>query len=430
MHTMKATFSDRAGLASVPLAVAYGAVPLGAAAARYLGNAAAVSALMPWLLLAGIGAILSMHRSTPRSASQKGFLFKTTLFMLMVVGLFIYSSDVIVAQLPILPYFREMAPLVFLLFCGLWASTCGLPDRGDFQRFGALLGVLCIIDLVAEGVLYQAVPTVRWLGNADMLAGLLLVSVCASLKPGGNEGGAHEPDQGRTLWRVLTLLGLMACLSRTGLFAAAWVILCFGRGQIRYRVLTSLLCVVLMAVTFFLPSTASDSVRYIDYWLWVETLRLYAETPSLVFTGFALNAPLPVQFPVSMAPIWKAATGSAASFGAYLVQIPSFWLRLTLAWGIGAPLVLLTVLFVLLFRRLTRMGAGLTAALFAQGMTTPLLFDPTMAVAISLGFILALSNLTPAANEKKQALERSPEPTPAKPENTPDPVDEWNFKPL
>ncbi|MDC0336480.1 hypothetical protein OAN24_06280 [Pseudodesulfovibrio sp.] len=436
MTSMKGTFGERARLSSIPLAVAYGAVPLGAAAARLMGGSATVSTSMPWLLLAGIGAILAMHRPTPGAPSTKGFFFKATLFMLLVVGLVMYAPDIIGAQITLLPYFRESTPLLFLLFCGLWASTCGLPDRGDFQRFGALLGVLCLIDLVTEVTVYQAVPTIRWIGNADMLAGLLLVSVCAGLKPGGNDGGAHEPDQGRTVWRVLTLLGLMACLSRTGLFAAAWVVLCFGRGLFRYRALSSLLCIGLLALTFFLPPTTSDAVRYTDYWLWVEALRLYAEAPAILLTGFPIDVPLPVQFPAGMAPIWELATGTPSSFGAFLTQVPSFWLRLTMAWGMAAPMLLLVVLFILLFRRLTRMGAGLTAALFAQGMSTPLLYDPTMAVAIGLGFILALAKPAVRPNVKKNEpkepameSEAAPESDPT-PDPEPNPVDEWNLKPL
>jgi len=427
MISTKETSPNKTRLAAVPLAVAYGAIPLGTAAVRLLNGNGSVSITLPWLILAGIGAILSLHRPTPGAAARKGFIFKGTLFMVMVVGMIMYSTDIISTFAAYVPYLREMAPLVFVLFCGLWASTCGLPNRGDFQRFGALLGAFCIMDLAYEVTLYHAVPTVRLIGNADMLAGLLLVSVCAGLKPGANDGGVHEPDQGHAVWRTLTLLGLMACLSRTGLFAAAWVFLCFGRGRFSIRSIYSLACLALLALTFFLPPTASDSIRYADYWLWVEALRLYAETPVTLLTGFPIDVPLPVTFPVGMGPIWEAATGSSSTFGAFLTQVPSFWLRMTMAWGIAAPLVLLTLLFILLFRHLTRMGAGLSAALFAQGMTTPLIYDPAMAVAIGLGFILALSGTVYKPNTKK--VEPSPSVKP-EPKTAPDPTQEWDLRPL
>lgn len=418
MNAIKGTSPQRVGLAAVPLAVAYGAIPLGNAAARFSGATGDVSPNLPWLLLVGLGTILAMHRPTPGAHSRKRFLFNAGLFVLTVAALFIYSSGIIAAQTALIPYLFELSPLIFLLFCGLWASTCGLPDRADFQRFGALLGSLCVFDLGSEVILYHAVPTIRWIGNADVLAGLLLVSLCAGLKPGGNEGGIPEPDQGRTLWRVLTLLGVLACLSRTGLFAAAWVVLCFGRSRLRTRLLFSLTCVLFLVGTFFLPATSTDAVRYTDYWLWVEALRLYAENSMTLFTGFPINMPLPVNFPVGMGPIWEAATGSPSTFGAFLPQVPSFWLRLTMGWGIGAPLILLTVMFVLLLNRLTRMGAGLTAALFAQGMTTPLLFDPAMCISIGLAFGVAIS-LPPRTHNTK--VVEPPESEPQQPQN---PVDE------
>lgn len=412
-------------MTSVPLAVAYGAVPLGTAAARYAGEGTSVSITAPWLLLAAIGLLLAMYRDKPGTPMKRGFFFKVTLFLLMVAGLFMYTPDLLTLASLYLPYLRESAPLIFLLFCGLWASTAGLPDRADFQRFGALLSVLCIVDLGVEIALYQHVPTVRWLGNADILAGLLLISLCASLKPGGNDGGRYEPDQGNTWWRALIMIGVLSCLSRTGLFAAAWVILCFGRGKFRYRALYSTICALLLVGTFFLPPSASDAIRYTDYWLWVEAIRIFTESPDRLMTGFFIPAPLPVKFPVGMAGIWEAATGVPADFGAYLEQIPSFWLRVIMAWGIFIPLAMLVILFVMLLRRLTRMGAGLTAALFAQGMTTPLIYDPAMGIAIGLALLLALA--TPLRPNIK--LDVTPPPKSKRSEPT-DPTEEWNLRPL
>lgn len=405
----------------MPLAVAYGAVPLGAAVARYSGGSAVVPVMAPWLLLAFLGTLTAMYRPSPGASGSVGKLvFRAVVFGLILFGLVAYMGDVFTALAPVMPYLREMSPLVFLLLCGLWVVTFSMPDRRDFQRFGALLGALCLVDAVAEAALTQSLPMVRWLGNSDMLAGLLLVALCASLKPGINDGGGVEPDQGVPYWRALIMAGLLACLSRTGLFAAAWVVLCFGRGRWPMRLGYAALCAACLVLTFFLPVTAADSVRYADYWLWVEALRLYDASISTLFTGFPVDAPLPMKFPAGMSLIWETATGTSSTMGAMLPQIPSFWLRTTLAWGAGVPLLLMTVIFILLLRRLTRMGAGLVAALFAQGMTTPLLFDPTLAVTIGLGFILALS--VPAHRPNTRLAE------PAAAE-TDDPVREWNLRP-
>lgn len=413
--------AERGRLTALPLAVAYGAVPLGSAAARFSGDAAAVTIMAPWLLLALLGTLTAMYRPSPGSTGSIGKLvFRGILFGLLLFGLFTYLPDVFTVLAPFIPYIREISPFVFLLLCGLWVVTFGMPDRRDFQRFGALLGALCIIDAAAELYFYQALPAARWLGNADMLAGLLLVALCASLKPGPNDGGGLEPDQGVPYWRAFIMAGLLACMSRTGLFAAAWVVLCFGRGRWPFRLGYTVACAVCMVLTFLLPVTASDSARYADYWLWVEALRLYDDSISTLFTGFPIDSSLPIRFPAGISLIWETATGSPSDMGALLPQIPSFWLRSTLAWGLGVPLLLMTTIFTLLFMRLTRMGAGLVAALFAQGMTTPLLYDPTMAVTIGLGFILALS-APPVRPNTRVAESAAPE--------TDDPVREWNLRP-
>ena len=44
---------------------------------------------------------------------------------------------------------------------------------------------------------------------------------------------------------------------------------------------------------------------------------------------------------------------------------------------------------------MTYMGAGLAAALFAQGMSTPLFHDPSLGAIFGLAFILALSKPAP-----------------------------------
>jgi hypothetical protein len=416
-------------LTTIPLAIAYVAIPLSLAISHFSGQPVAASTWL-WVFLAGLGTIHAMlyrHSGVP---IKKRFILEITMFLVLIIILVLYSKDIIRQLEAFTPYVSEAMPLVFLLFCALWIKTFGMPDRGDFQRYGALLGALCIVDLVAEIFLYQAVPTVRLIGNTDILAGLLLVSTCASLKPGSSNDTAYEQDQGHHLWRVIILIGIAACLSRTGLFAAAWIFLCFGRGRILIRTICAILFMVLIVLTLLLPSTPSDAIHYIDYWLWVEAIRLYAENPMLLFTGFPVIEALPITFPVGMGPVWEAATGSPSIMGIYLPQIPSFWLRLTLAWGIGAPLMLLVIIFSLLLRHLTRMGAGLIAALFAQGMTTSLLFDPSLAETIGFVFFLALSKPQRVANVKiEKTMTHNPAPE-QKTLSESDPVEEWNMGPL
>jgi len=413
MRSATDTTPGRGWLSLAPLVAAFAALPLWEAATRL--GAPALSPTAPWAALAALGLLLALLRPAPGAPARSNPAFRVALVGLLVGALTRYLPDAVYFMRSGLPYLGEGAPVAYLLFGVLWARTCGLPDRADFQRFGALLGSLCLVDLACELALFRAVPTVRLIGNADVLAGLLLLSLCAGLRPGGNQGGAYEPDQGRGIWRALILVGLLACFSRTGLFGAAWVILCFGRGSFARRALLASLCLLGLGATFFLPPTASDAIRYTDYWLWLEAVRLFSADPSLLLSGLPVNDALPLTFPVGMSAIWEAAVGSPSIFGVFVAQVPSFWLRLTLAWGALMPATLLVVVFGLLLRRLTRFGAGLVSALFAQGMTTPLLFDPATGVCVALAFTLAL---TPVP-------ESDPEPQPV---GLPDPVEEWDLR--
>jgi hypothetical protein len=281
-----------------------------------------------------------------------------------------------------------------------------------------------------EAFIYRAAPPLRWIGQADLLAGLLLVCLCASLKPGPLDNGLHEPDQGAPLYRALILAGLLATLSRTGLFAAAWIYLCFGRGGRILRTSVFLACFAALALTFRLPLTPSDLARYVDYWLWAKSMNLFAQAPSTLIAGLPLDRALPFAFPPEMVPIWERVTNSPALFGAHLNQVPSFWLRFTLGWGAILPAACLTGMFVLVFRRLTRMGAGLAAALFVQGMSTPLFYEPSTGAVAWLALFLALSaRRTRLPGPADSDGGRDPEPD-AGSQPQDDPAREWDMRPL
>lgn len=412
-------------MTQIPLTVAYVAVPLGTALSRTTGLGSEVSPFLPWLVLVGLGAIWAMLFRRSGVPVKKRFLFEVFLFLILVTMLYFNQDDFLRQMELVLPLAVEMAPVGILGFCLMWITTFGSPDRADFQRYGALLAVFCIIDLAAEVAVYQAVPVVRWIGNCDVMAGLLLVSLCASLKPGENEGGISEPDQGKRIWRVLILFGLAACLSRTGLFGAGWIFLCFGRGSRLVRTLVSLAFFLLIGLSFYLPISASTAARYIDYWLWAKSVTLFTQTPSLLLTGLPLGEALPFDIPMEIASLWERITNSPAAMGIYLPQIQSFWLRHILGWGAIVPLCWLTVLLILLSRRLTRMGAGLAAALFAQGMSTPLLYNPSLGTAMGLALFLSMSNPTTPPETKTGPTKPAP-----KSEQDNDPAEEWDMRPL
>nr|WP_321259706.1 hypothetical protein [uncultured Pseudodesulfovibrio sp.] len=413
-------------LASFPLAVAYVAVPLATILSVFMPSARPVSSFLPWLLLAGVGAIYAMLFRRSGARLKKRFFFEVGMFITLVVIMAENGPNFVHQLEHLVPVVIELTPVVMLVFCFLWIITFGLPDRADFQRYGGLLGLLCLIDLAIEVSVYHSAPITRWIGNIDILAGLLLLSLCASLRCGENDGGVYEPDQGRSAWRLLILLGIAATLSRTGLFAAGWIFLCFGRGTKTVRTVVLLAFFLLIGVTFLLPTTSSEAVRYVDYWLWAKSLSLFVSDPMLLLTGLPLTKALPLTFPPGMNGLWEAATGALALMGAHLPQVSAFWLRLVLGWGMVLPGLCLVVLFVLLYRRMSRLGAGLFVVLFTQGMVAPLLFDPALGVAMGLAFFLALSCSEPLPNVRTTSISESS----SSPDADHDPVVEWDMRPL
>lgn len=427
MAFSRSSLSTLPVFAGLPLAMAFIVEPLRSAYLRYQTGTVASSDSMVWLLLSVVGIVLASFRPTPGAPRGKQVLFKLFACGLLLSGLLLYSHDYLTFVQNSLPYLWELSPLVYLLFAVLWAQTVGMVDRTDFQRYGCLLGMLCVVDLVAELVLFRTVSPVRWIGDVDMLAGLLLVALCAGLRPGENEGGIAEPDQGNRFLRAMVFVGIVACLSRTALFATGWVVLSFGRGSLFRRLGLALICVAALVVTFYLPTTPADAGRYVGYWLWLEAVKLFREFPALLATGVPFGDPLPIDFPMGIRAVWEAATGSLASSGVHLSQVSSFWLRLSLGWGVGVPIVLMTGAFVFLSRHMTRLGAGLVSVLFAQGMVTPLLYNPHMAIPICLAFGLALEAMTQRGNVR---FDQPPEKQDVPQKESPDPVEEWNMKPL
>ncbi|WP_272701546.1 hypothetical protein [Desulfovibrio sp. Fe33] len=416
----------RSRLAAVPLALACAAVPLGTLLSRFAGPGPESSPFLPWLLLAALGTVRAILFRRSGERLRPRFFLELGMFAVLCSIAVLYHKDIFRQLAAFTPVIPELVPAVMLCFCWLWVMTFGLPDRADFQRFGAVLGLLCALDLGVEAFIYRAAPSMRWIGNIDLLAGLLLICLCASLRPGPADDGLYEPDQGAPIYRALILAGILATLSRTGLFAAGWIYLCFGRGGRWFRTSVFLACFAALALTFRLPITPSDLSRYVDYWLWAKSLSLFAQNPLLLLTGLPLDHALPFTFPPEMVPVWERVTGSPTLFGAHLSQVPSFWLRLTLGWGAVLPAVCLVGLFTLIFRRLTRMGAGLAAIIFVQGVSTPLFYEPSTGAVAGLALLLALSPTQgwSGVNRKRPS---GPTDCPQPEEN---PAEEWDMRPL
>ncbi|NDV18240.1 hypothetical protein GO013_02250 [Pseudodesulfovibrio sp. JC047] len=417
--------ASHSALAALPLVMAYGIVPLVTAVKVFMPSAHAISMFMPWVLLAGLGTIHAMLFRRSGERLKQRFFFEVAMFGVLIFMLIQNHAHLIRQFETLFPIIIELTPVAVLAFCGAWSLTFGVPDRTDFQRYGGVLGGLCLLDLVIEGLLFHNAPVVRFIGNVDVLAGLLLLSLCASLKTDARPGDPITPDQKNRVWRLLILVGIAATLSRTGLFAAGWIVLCFGRGSKTVRTLIFLAFFSLIGGTFLLPISASEAVRYVDYWLWAKSIALFTAQPVVLLTGLPFGDALPLTFPAGMDGIWEAATGRLAIMGAYLPQVSAFWLRFTLGWGLIPPVLCLIAILALLYRTMTRLGAGLLVVLLTQGMVAPLFYAPSLGIAVGFALLLALSNTAPKSNTRiVSSVESSPDP------DRHDPVAEWDLRPL
>lgn len=392
------TFSS--SLTIAPLPMAFLLSPIAVLLAKAMGFVSSaenmrVFDLTLWLILCGLAPTLSFFKknrkkSKPfrRSDLRTPFLM-TVIFAVVVLALFRYLPSLLENHASFVPFLHEAKPVIFLMFAAAWAWTFGLPDRGTIQRSAACLGVLVVCDTLWS-MLTHSPPL---LVGRDILATLLLAGLCASLKPGRSDGGEEEPDQGKPLWRFWIMLGLVATFSRTGLFTAAWIYAFFGRGSTWKRFPYVMLCVLALAAAMMsdiVPGNGSS--RFMEYWVWLECVEKLVNS-GRVLTGFPLEIPLDIVPPLDLVSLWRGLFATPPFDGLYIHQIDSFWVRTVMAWGILPPLMLLAILFGLLMRTVTRLGAGLVAVCLAQGIGTELFHSPGPAIVLFLALMLAFQKV-------------------------------------
>ncbi len=374
--------------ASTPLITAFLIVPLAFSAVRI--STVPVSAHLTdtaetalWLVLCGLGAVASMFLSAQaRPRRSIGLpLAGTGAFLAAAVLLFLFAAPLLRATAGLYPYLYEAKPLIFFMFACAWAATFGLPDRATIQRVAAWLGGLAVCD--AAQALFRQSPE-RFLGNTDVLATLLLVGLCAGLR--SREADDEEQHPALRPW---IMLGLLATLSRTGLFTAAWIYAFFGPGSTWKRLPYVTLCAVAVAGSLLLEAHwGLGGVRFMEYWVWLECFQQLAE-PGKLLTGFALHAPVPIVPPLDIMSLWQVLFPTSPLDGLYVQQIPAFWIRSIMAWGLVPAMTFLALLFSLLMKRPTRFGAGLTAVCISQGISTTLFYSPGPAITLFLALMLA-----------------------------------------
>lgn len=385
-------------LSAIPLAAAFFAPPAALIASRFYGVASPQWFVRPmentmWLIMSGVALLACLlgipDTNRPSSPPGTSNAITATVFIAAAGLLYTYLPDVLGANAWLTPYIKELEPLVYLLFALAWGLSFGLPDRAQLQRAGAWLGFFVVCDCAR--VLAVQSPG-RMLGDSDAIATLLLVSLCAGLRPAQNRNAPVEPDQGKSIWRFWIIFGIIASFSRTGLFAAAWVYAFFGRAGIWQRILVALGCALLFVVTLVAESmSGSTSAHYLDFWIMLECMGLVAQNPDMIYTGFSLGSPLQVVPPLSLMGIWSALFNTSPYDGIFIHQLQQFWLRIFMGWGVFAVVGWLAAVFGVLLRRGTHFGAGLAAACFAQGLSTDLFYSPATGIVLCMACLLALA---------------------------------------
>lgn len=354
-----------------------------------------------WLSLAGLAlfaTIIHAHRH-PVSLPRKVRLFTATLLGLGIAVLYIYITPVIRGLGPEhLAMLHELAPVAYVCFALAWAASCGPPQRTAFVVLGSLLGCasaicgLAALVFAPNAPLFQSISFTDLLGGSEYVATLLLVSLCASLRPGTE----REPVGGMLAqWAIIA--GLAATLSRSGLFTAFWVMLCFGPRPFRRRLLHCLALLGALAGTLLHPMPAALELEQLTvFWMWFSGIQAFQIVPDAILSGFGPATMLPIDVPPQI-----LATIAPGEGGISAHLFTPFWLRTAVGFGILVPLGAICAFMVLLVRRPTRFGSGLVAALLAQGMTFPLLHDPLAAV--PLGLAMAAAFIQPTDFPRKSA---------------------------
>lgn len=347
-----------------------------------------------WLCLAALALFASLLNAHGASASRsRGMrLFGATLLGLGIAVLYLYITPVIRNLGPEhLAMLHELAPVAYLCFALAWAASCGPPGRRAFVIQGALLGsVSAICGLAAlvfapQAPLFQSVAFTDLTGGSEYVATLLLVALCASLRPGSE----REPVGGMLAqWAIL--LGLAATLSRSGIFTAFWILVCFGPRPFVRRLPHCMFMAAALGGTMYMSIPAALELEQLTmFWMWFSGIQAFQMSPQALWTGFGPATLLPIDVPPQ---ILAAVAPGEGGISAHLL-IP-FWLRTAIAFGVLVPLGAVCTFMALLVRRPTRFGSGLVATLLAQGMVFPLLQDPVAAVPLGLAMALAFIQIS------------------------------------
>ncbi|MBU1247285.1 MAG: hypothetical protein KKB70_01195, partial [Proteobacteria bacterium] len=362
-------------MAALPLVAAYLLLPMYQVGIRFVSQDSTLGEVLRsipdasvWEALAGF-ALLWLAWKTIRPASGfRGIPVVETLFALGTACLFLAALHVWAGPRAYLADFWlrwlvEGAPLVYLLFAGLWCLTFGLPSRRAFRLCGGVLAALVLADFLTAFLTLglSRLPVEAFLPmNREVLACLLGVALCAGMPEGRREPGSTR----LSALDALLILGLAVTFSRTALFAAACVWLFLGSGSLFSRAVAAFLFLGCAAFSILLAAPLGvDTVNLDGHLLWMAGVQRYMDRPETLLLALGLGP-----FTLSLPAVVATSLGiPAKTYLLYPEQIHSLWLRLSLVWsGLGAGVFLLLIMVPTMLRP-SRFAAGVIALILAQG---------------------------------------------------------------
>ena len=237
---------------------------------------------LPWLILAGIGSVLEpCFSAVPASRSKSGFVFEALAFLALAAHAVSPTG-----RLPPTDGARpalclwSLAPAGILGFSLMWTMTFGAAGPGSLSGLRCRPGRTLRDGPGSGGCIHAprpaGSPSAGW-AMADMLAGLLLVSLCAG--PASRQHrrtGFPSRTRAHRLWRVAdpARSGRLPVAHRT-LRSGLDISLLRTRLQTATGILVALILFLLLGLTFVLPLWPRwTATRYIDYWFWAQSVAL------------------------------------------------------------------------------------------------------------------------------------------------------------
>lgn len=395
-------------LARLPLLSVYVLMPLAVLAGRLAGLPEVSRHFGPqglglWLALAGLALVVCLGRDilnrkrqdkSPRSGIILAVAIAAAVFLLLrLFG-------------PALSQARDLAALLdelrlpaLIVFAAAWTFSFGTPRREDLARLGAALGAVLVLDFLLTAIMARQVV----LGGGFLMGGgqaasnamALLMCIALSATLDGSEAGADSAAAARwqpALVRWLILAGLFATFSHAGLAAAGIISLLLERGPLQQRLALLCACVlgIWMSLALPLARTMGGGDELGLLWHLSATLEALVRDPRAWLFGLPLDEPLALALPdlfqdALTGEEWVEAEGLPVA----VFEIPSSWLRLLAAWGVGAPMLALSGLLACALRGRKRFGFGLLASALVMAALTPVLHAPAPACALALACALA-----------------------------------------